>query len=68
MMYNNILKKKLALPSWLHASVHSFLKVRASNPQFVPQTNQNILPSWLHASVHSFLKVRAAAVCFVPRH
>jgi hypothetical protein len=25
-MHNNILKKKLVLPSWLHASVHSFLK------------------------------------------
>ena len=25
-MHNNILKKKLALPQWLHASVHAFLK------------------------------------------
>ena len=36
-MYNNILKKKLALPSWLHASVHSFLKVRAAAVCFVPR-------------------------------
>ncbi len=29
-MHNNILKKKLVLPSWLHASVHSFLKALLS--------------------------------------